>query len=82
MQYNIWWRLKTFSKPQNQICTKGGFTLALFVDEQTLIFDVVDLDLELVAHINSGSYREEANTGKVETQSTWHRCNAHTSMME
>ena len=60
---------------------EGTLALILFVDVLVRIVDVVDLDHELVPHIDSGSYREEANTGKVETQSTWHRCNAHTSMM-
>ena len=64
---------KHLIKPRNQICTKGGITLALFVDEQTLIFDVVDLGIGLVAHINSGSYREEANTGKERNHiQPWH----------
>ena len=44
--------------------------LILFVDVLVWMFDVVDLDHGLVPHIDSGSYREEANTGKVETQST------------
>jgi hypothetical protein len=37
----------------------------LFIDGKVLIVGVVDLDIGLVAHINSGSYREEArNTEK------------------
>ena len=56
--------------------------LDLFVDVLVRIIDVVDLDHGLVPHIDSGSYyREEANTGKEEQHSTWHRCNAHTTMM-
>ena len=38
--------------------------LNLFVDVLVRIFDVVDLGHELVPHIDSGSYQEEANTGK------------------
>jgi hypothetical protein len=34
----------------------------LFIDGQVLIIGVVDLDIGPVAHINSGSYREEAET--------------------
>jgi hypothetical protein len=34
----------------------------LFIDEQVLVLRVVDLDIELIAHINSGSYRGEAET--------------------
>jgi hypothetical protein len=32
----------------------------LFIDGQVLIFGVIDVDIRRVAHINSGSYREEA----------------------
>jgi hypothetical protein len=47
--------------------------LALFVDDQIMISDVVDLDLELVGHINSGSCRGEArNIEKEKTFNTWH----------
>jgi hypothetical protein len=38
----------------------------LFIDGQVLLVDVVDLDIELVAHIGSGSYREETETPKKE----------------
>ena len=55
--------------------------LILFVAVLVWIVDVVDLDHGLVPHIDSGSYRGEANTGKKEQHSTWHRCNAHTRMM-
>ena len=41
--------------------------LILFVDVLVRIIDVVDLDLGLVAHINSGSYREEAKHRKGRT---------------
>jgi hypothetical protein len=34
----------------------------LFIDEQVLVLGVVDLDIGLVAHINFGSYRGEAET--------------------
>jgi hypothetical protein len=34
----------------------------LLIDGQVLIVGVVDLDIGLVAHIDSGSYREEAET--------------------
>jgi hypothetical protein len=38
-----------------------------------LIIGVVDLDIKLVAHINSGSYRGEVETHrKRETFNTWH----------
>jgi hypothetical protein len=40
--------------------------LDLFIDGQVLIFSVVDLDIKLVAHISSGSYREETETPKKE----------------
>jgi hypothetical protein len=33
-----------------------------FIDGQVFIVDIADLDIGLVAHINSGSYRGEANT--------------------
>jgi hypothetical protein len=47
----------------------------LFIDGQVLIVGVVDLDIGRVAHINSGSYREEAeHTGKENNIQTWHRC--------
>ena len=61
---------------------EGTLALILFVDVLVRIVDVADLDHGLVPHIDSGSYyREEANTGKEEQHSTWHRCNAHTIMM-
>ena len=50
---------------------------SLLVDVLVRIIDAVDLDHGLVPHIDSGSYREEANTGKEEQHLTWHRCNAH-----
>jgi hypothetical protein len=34
----------------------------LFIDGQVLITDVVDPDIGRVAHLNSGSYRGEAET--------------------
>jgi hypothetical protein len=34
----------------------------LFIDGQALIIGGVDLDIGLVAHIDSGSYRGEAET--------------------
>jgi hypothetical protein len=47
----------------------------LFIDGQVLIVGVVDLDIRRVAHINSGSYREEAkHTRKENNIQTWHRC--------
>ena len=82
--YNIWWRLKTVKEGSGPGMLKREDTLALnlFVDVLVRIVDVVDLDHGLVPHIDSGSYnREEANTGKKEQHSTWHRCNAHTIMM-
>ena len=60
----ISWRLKVLSKPGIQRCSKGEGTLALFVDVLVRIIEVVDLNLGLVAHINSGSYREEAKHRK------------------
>ena len=59
---------KHLEKDQNQICFKreGTLSLTLFVDVLVRIVDVVDLDHGLVPHIDSGSYREEANTGKEE----------------
>jgi hypothetical protein len=38
--------------------------LDLFIDRQVLIIGGVDLDIGRVAHINSGSYRGEAETLK------------------
>ena len=66
--YNIWWRLKTFKEGSGSDMLKREDTLALnlFVDVLVRIVDVVDLDHGLVPHIDSGSYREEANTGKEE----------------
>ena len=74
---------KHLEKDRNQICFKREGTLALnlLVHVLVQIVDVVDLDHGLVPHIDSGSYREEANTGKEEHHSTWHRFNAHTRMM-
>jgi hypothetical protein len=34
----------------------------LFIEGQVLIIGIVDLDIGLVAHINPGSYRGEAET--------------------
>jgi hypothetical protein len=34
----------------------------MYVDGQVLVFGVVEVDIGRVAHINSGSYREEAET--------------------
>jgi hypothetical protein len=53
----------------------------LFIDGQVLVLRVVDLDIGLVAHINSGSYR-----GEVETHQKWkttfkHGIDAQTNMM-
>ena len=81
--YNIWWRLKTFrERSGSDMLQKRRYAcLDLFVDVLVRVVDVVDLDHGLVPHIDSGSYREEANTGKEEQHSTWHRCNAHTRMM-
>jgi hypothetical protein len=45
-----------------------------------LIFGVVDLDIGLVAHINSGSYRGEAETPKKEYHSI-HGIDAQTIVM-
>jgi hypothetical protein len=37
----------------------------LFIDGQVLLVDVVDLDIELVAHMGFGSYQErQKHTGK------------------
>ena len=70
--------LKHLEKDRNQICFKREGTLALTCSLMYLF----DLDHGLVPHIDSGSYREEANTRKEEQHSTWHRCNAHTRMMK
>jgi hypothetical protein len=53
----------------------GSSWIDLSVDGQVLILRVVDLDIGLVAHINSGSYRGEAETHqKGKAFNTWHRC--------
>jgi hypothetical protein len=52
----------------------------LFVDGQVLIVDVVELDIGLVAHINSGSYRGSRNTLEKE-MAFKHGIDAQTSMM-
>jgi hypothetical protein len=46
-----------------------------------LTFDVVDLDIGLVAHINSGSYRGEAETHQKGEQHSIHGIDAQTRMM-
>jgi hypothetical protein len=51
-----------------------------FIDGQVLIVDIVDLDIGLVAHINFGSYRGEANTPEKEYHSI-HGIDAQTRMM-
>ena len=63
---------KHLEKDRDQICfeREGTLALNLFIDVLVWIVNAVDLDHGLVPHIDSGSYREEANTGKVETQST------------
>jgi hypothetical protein len=43
--------------------------------------DVVDLDIRLVAHINSGSYRGEAETHRKGKQHSIHGIDAQTRMM-
>jgi hypothetical protein len=43
--------------------------------------DVVDLDIGIVAHINSGSYRGEAETHRRRKQHSIHGIDAQTNMM-
>jgi hypothetical protein len=43
--------------------------------------DVVDLDIGLVAHINSGSYRGEAETHQKREQHSINGIDAQTNMM-
>ena len=64
-----------------------NIVLDLIVDDQVFIFGVVKLDLGLnlglVTHINSGSYREEAETPETKrTTFNMASCNAQTSMMK
>jgi hypothetical protein len=45
----------------------------LFIDGKVLVLRVVDLDIGLVAHINSVSYGEkQKHTGKEITIKAWH----------
>jgi hypothetical protein len=50
----------------------------LYVDGQVLIFGVVDVDIGRVAHINSGSYRGEAETHRKRKTTFKHGIDAHT----
>jgi hypothetical protein len=52
----------------------------LFINGKVLILDVVDLDVGLVAHINSESYRE-AETHRKGKQHSIHGIDAQTRMM-
>jgi hypothetical protein len=58
----------------NKKKTSRVLLLDLFIDGQVFIVDVVDLDIELVAHINSRSYSEGSrNTPEKRTTfNTWH----------
>ena len=84
--YNVWWRLKTFRERSelDMLQNRRYACLDLFVDVLVRIVDVVDLDHDLgfVPHIDSGSYREEPNTGKSGNTINMASCNAHTRMME
>jgi hypothetical protein len=53
----------------------------LFIDGQVLIIGVVDLDIRLVAHINSGSYWGEAETHRKRKTTFKHGIDAQTNMM-
>jgi hypothetical protein len=46
-----------------------------------LIFGVVDLDIGLVAHVNSGSYRGEAETQQKGKEQSRHGIDAQSKMM-
>jgi hypothetical protein len=50
----------------------------LYVDGQVLVFGVVDVDIGRVAHINSGSYRGEAETHRKRETTFKHGIDAHT----
>jgi hypothetical protein len=53
----------------------------LFIDGKVLIVGVVDLDIGLVAHINSGSYRGEVETHQKRETTFKHGIDAQTIMM-
>jgi hypothetical protein len=53
----------------------------LYVDGQVLVFGVVDVDIRRVAHTNSGSYREEAETHRKRETTFKHGIDAQTGMM-
>jgi hypothetical protein len=53
----------------------------LLIDGQVLIVGVVDLDIRLIAHINSGSYRGEAETHRKRKTIFKHGIDAQTTMM-
>jgi hypothetical protein len=54
---------------------------SIILHGQVLVLDVVDLDIGLVAHINSGSYRGEIETHRKRKTTFKHGIDAQTRMM-
>jgi hypothetical protein len=55
--------------------------LDLFIVGQVLIVGVIDLDIRLIARINSGSYRGEAETHRKHKTTFKYGIDAQTKMM-
>ena len=81
--YNIWWRLKTFKEGSGSDMLKREDTLALTCSLMYLygssMLSILITDSFLTS--TPDPIGKKRNTGKKEQHSTWHRCNAHTSMM-